>query len=77
MRFIYFYTGAVNGEDASGHYTRSGISVSDCVTRTPTSEPGSTCPARFYNPDTSADAAASAARAQTSNTLLGYLLGGK
>ena len=23
MRFIYFYTGAVNGEDACGHYTRA------------------------------------------------------
>ena len=27
MRFIYFYTGAVNGEDASGHYIRAGLSV--------------------------------------------------
>jgi ABC-type transporter Mla subunit MlaD len=74
MRFIYFYTGAVNGEDASGHYTRAGISVSDCVTRTP--DRGDTCPARFYTPDAGA-AASSAARAQTSSTLLGYLLGGK
>ncbi|MCW2994280.1 MAG: hypothetical protein JWQ18_1775 [Conexibacter sp.] len=78
MNFIYFYTGATNGEDASGHYTRAGISVSDCVTRTPDYDPagGSTCPARFYNPDASA-AAASTARAKTSNTLLSYLLGGK
>jgi ABC-type transporter Mla subunit MlaD len=74
MRFIYFYTGAVNGEDASGHYTRAGISVGACVTRTPDETPG--CPAKFYTPDDSA-AAASAARAQTSSTLLGYLLGGK
>jgi len=74
MRFIYFYTGAVNGEDASGHYTRAGISVGNCVTRTP--EPAGGCSAQFYTPDSDADAA-SAARAKTSSTLLGYLLGGK
>ena len=74
MRFIYFYTGSVNGEDASGHYIRSGISVGACATRTPDTAPG--CPAQFYTPDADA-AAASAARAKTSSTLLGYLLGGK
>jgi ABC-type transporter Mla subunit MlaD len=74
MRFIYFYTGAVNGEDASGHYTRAGISVGACATRTPDEAPG--CPASFYTPDDAATSA-SAARAQTSSTLLGYLLGGK
>jgi len=72
MRFIYFYTGAVNGEDASGHYTRTGISVSNCATRVPDIDSG--CSAQFYTAD---DAAASAARAKTSSTLLGYLLGGK
>jgi ABC-type transporter Mla subunit MlaD len=72
MRFIYFYTGAVNGEDASGHYTRAGISVGACATRTPDTAPG--CPAEFYVPEASE---ASAARAKTSSTLLGYLLGGK
>jgi ABC-type transporter Mla subunit MlaD len=76
MRFIYFYTGAVNGEDASGHYTRAGISVGNCATRTPDSDPGSGCAAQFYTPDADA-AAASTARAKTSSTLLGYLLGGK
>ena len=74
MRFIYFYTGAVNGEDASGHYTRAGISVGSCATRTP--EVASGCPAQFYTPDAQV-ATASAARAKTSSTLLGYLLGGK
>jgi ABC-type transporter Mla subunit MlaD len=74
MRFIYFYTGSVNGQDASGHYIRAGISVGNCATRTP--EPASGCPAQFYTPDADA-AAASAARAKTSSTLLGYLLGGK
>jgi hypothetical protein len=75
MRFIYFYTGAVNGEDASGHYIRAGISVGNCATRTPDLEAGSSCPARFYQSDSEASAAA--ARAKTSSTLLGYLLGGK
>jgi ABC-type transporter Mla subunit MlaD len=74
MRFIYFYTGSVNGEDASGHYIRSGISVGSCATRTP--DVASGCPARFFTPDAEATAA-SAARAKTSSTLLGYLLGGK
>ncbi|HEV7496191.1 MlaD family protein [Baekduia sp.] len=76
MRFIYFYTGAVNGEDASGHYTRAGISVGSCATRTPDVDLGSGCSASFYTADKSA-AGASAARAKTSSTLLGYLLGGK
>jgi ABC-type transporter Mla subunit MlaD len=74
MRFIYFYTGSVNGEDASGHYIRAGLSVGNCATRTP--DVASGCPAQFYTPDADA-AAASAARAKTSSTLLGYLLGGK
>jgi len=74
MRFIYFYTGSVNGEDTSGHYIRSGISVGTCATRTP--DVASGCPAQFYTPDAEA-AAASTARAKTSSTLLGYLLGGK
>ena len=34
MRFIYFYTGAVNGEDAIGHYVRSMLDVSACAART-------------------------------------------
>ena len=31
MRFIFFYTNAVNGEDALGHYVRSGLNLSSCV----------------------------------------------
>ena len=27
MRFIYYYTGTVNGEDALGHYVRSSFEV--------------------------------------------------
>jgi ABC-type transporter Mla subunit MlaD len=70
MRFIYFYTGAVNGEDSSGHYTRAGLSFSACATRVPEPSPG--CPATFFD---SAAADASAARAKASSSLLGYLLG--
>jgi ABC-type transporter Mla subunit MlaD len=70
MRFIYFYTGAVNGEDASGHYTRAGLSFSACVTRTPEVALG--CPATFFDAKA---AEASAARAKASSSLLGYLMG--
>ena len=31
MRLIFFYTNAVNGEDAVGHYVRSGLNLSACV----------------------------------------------
>ena len=33
MRFIYYYTGAVNGEDALGHYVRSSFEVGSCSAR--------------------------------------------
>jgi phospholipid/cholesterol/gamma-HCH transport system substrate-binding protein len=33
MRFIYYYTGAVNGEDALGHYVRSSFEVGACSAR--------------------------------------------
>ena len=33
MRFIYYYTGAVNGEDALGHYIRSSFEVGACSAR--------------------------------------------
>jgi phospholipid/cholesterol/gamma-HCH transport system substrate-binding protein len=33
MRFIYYYTGAVNGEDAIGHYVRSSFEVGACSAR--------------------------------------------
>jgi ABC-type transporter Mla subunit MlaD len=75
MRFIYFYTGAVNGEDSSGHYTRAGLGFTSCVQRTPDTDPSTaSCQAKYYDAKA---AAASAARAKTSSTLLGYLLGGK
>ena len=87
MRFIYFYTGAINGEDASGHYTRAGLSFGQCVTRTPDLDPGSSCLARFVDTiaksapeNTGATAAsvkdAATPRANTASSLLGYLLDG-
>jgi hypothetical protein len=30
MRFIYYYTGTVNGENAVGHYIRSLVSITNC-----------------------------------------------
>jgi ABC-type transporter Mla subunit MlaD len=73
MRFIYFYTGAVNGEDASGHYTRAALGFTGCVQRQGKQDAGQVgCSAQFFDEKA---AAASAARAKTSSTLLGYLMG--
>jgi ABC-type transporter Mla subunit MlaD len=74
MSFIYFYTGAVNGEDASGHYTRAGLGFSNCVDRSDANSVNDTlgCTAAFFDKDS---AAATAARAKASSALLGYLLG--
>ena len=66
MRFIYFYTAALNGEDAMGHYIRSALQVNICSGRT--SIPSAGCESNF-----SRYTGASAASA-TSN-LLDYLLG--
>lgn len=41
MRFIYYYGGAVNGENAMGHYIRSLIEITTSVARTSTLEPSS------------------------------------
>jgi ABC-type transporter Mla subunit MlaD len=57
MRFIYFYTGAVNGEDASGHYTRAGLDQSACIDHA--SQYNAGCGAKYFN----AAAAATAAKA--------------
>lgn len=87
MRLIYFYVGAVNGEDASGHYTRTALGFNACVDRSDYDknnfDPLSTCLSKFT--DSSADAAdgadaaaastATATRASTSSSLLGYLMG--
>jgi phospholipid/cholesterol/gamma-HCH transport system substrate-binding protein len=80
MRFIYFYVGAVNGEDASGHYTRAGLGFNPCVDRASTFDPGGGCSAKFFDEASasasSASASASAARANTASSLLSYLLDG-
>lgn len=82
MRFIYFYVGAVNGEDASGHYTRAGLGFNQCVQRR--GEEVSGCSAQYFD-DTSSSGSgdASAASVQTkavepdaTSALLGYLLDG-
>jgi phospholipid/cholesterol/gamma-HCH transport system substrate-binding protein len=76
MRFIYFYTGTVNGEDASGHYTRAGIGANNCIDRT--SEFNGGCSSKYF---TNADATATTARAAAASKpsgaagqLLDYLL---
>jgi len=45
LRFIYYYTGAVNGEDALGHYLRALLEIGACSARSPTPVPG--CGATF------------------------------
>jgi ABC-type transporter Mla subunit MlaD len=75
MRFIYYYTGTVNGEDAVGHYIRSLVAITSCTrTSTPPNVSGSGCGSTFWatqgrNPPSGAAAAAdqpSAARAAAS-----------
>lgn len=77
MRLFYFYTGAINGEDASGHYTRTSVIVNGCVDRlTDRSDLSSIlCDSNFIAPTDDGDDNASAARVKASSTLLGYLLG--
>ncbi len=45
MRFIYYYTGSVNGEDSLGHYIRALVELKQCVVRSPSLTPG--CGATF------------------------------
>lgn len=65
MRFIYYYTGAINGEDELGHYIRGGLQVNVCSGRVSIVSPG--CASTFPK----APAPASAA----SDQLLDFLLG--
>lgn len=58
MRFIYFYTGAVNGEDADGHFLRSSLGVNQCAQRA--SEVGTGCAATFERTGPEASAASTA-----------------
>jgi phospholipid/cholesterol/gamma-HCH transport system substrate-binding protein len=61
MRFIYFYTGSVNGEDASGHYTRAGMGANACIDRASVYDPG--CGAKYNKNSVLAASAAKAAKA--------------
>jgi hypothetical protein len=83
MRFIYYYTGSVNGEDAIGHYIRSLVALTNC-TRSSVQQGG--CGSTFYvtqarNPPSGAPAAAdrasggaAAAAGSGARALLSYLL---
>ncbi len=75
MRFIYYYTGAINGEDALGHYIRSSFEVGSCSARS--SRPVGGCGSTFAT--TTIAGAASAGRSSGpdqagARTLLNYLL---
>jgi ABC-type transporter Mla subunit MlaD len=87
MRFIYFYTGAVNGEDASGHYTRAGLGANACIDRV--GELNDSCSAKYSEDSVVPAAGASrtgragtatasqptAGTPATTTQLLDYLLG--
>jgi phospholipid/cholesterol/gamma-HCH transport system substrate-binding protein len=63
MRFIYYYTGTVNGEDAVSHYIRTSFEVSGCSSRSSTQ--GGGCGSTFATTTirgSTAQATASAAR---------------
>jgi ABC-type transporter Mla subunit MlaD len=65
MRFIYYYTGSINGEDELGHYIRGALQVNVCSGRVSIVSPG--CASTF---PTSAVASSAA-----SDQLLDFLLG--
>jgi len=71
MRFIYYYTGAVNGEDALGHYVRTLLEIGSCSARS--QYPVGGCGANFVpSTSTSSGSVAAIARravAQASRTL--------
>jgi ABC-type transporter Mla subunit MlaD len=61
MRFIYYYTGSVNGENALGHYIRGLVQIGGCSPRTST--PNASCGSTFgIAPATAAQATAVASR---------------
>jgi ABC-type transporter Mla subunit MlaD len=67
MRFIYYYTGALNGEDEMSHYVRASLNVNVCSGRVSIVAPG--CESNFSR----TSGAATAASAQ--DQLLGFLMG--
>jgi phospholipid/cholesterol/gamma-HCH transport system substrate-binding protein len=79
MRFIYYYTGAINGEDALSHYIRSSFEVGACSARSSRQVGG--CGSTFAT-TTLAGAAADATgprrldqtSASSARALLAYLL---
>jgi ABC-type transporter Mla subunit MlaD len=71
MRFIFFYTNAVNGEDEFGHYVRSGLNIAACSARSGDEVGG--CQATFESP--AGAAAASARLSREPEAVLDYLLG--
>jgi hypothetical protein len=70
MRFIYFYTGAVNGEDELGHYMRSALGVSACSARV--SERAFGCESNF---DASGETGTATAVDADLEPLVDYLFG--
>jgi ABC-type transporter Mla subunit MlaD len=68
MRLIYYYTGAINGKDALGHYIRASIQVGHCVDRAP--EPVGGCEATFDS-----SGGGDGAEAGAASVLADYLLG--
>jgi phospholipid/cholesterol/gamma-HCH transport system substrate-binding protein len=66
MRFIYYYAGTVNGENAAGHYLRTLVEVSGCLPRT--SFLNQSCAATFGGTNVAA------ARDASPRQLLDYLL---
>jgi virulence factor Mce-like protein len=66
MRFIYYYTNSINGEDQLGHYIRGALQVNVCSGRTSKVAPG--CESNFSR---TSGAKVSAAQ----NGLLDYLFG--
>jgi ABC-type transporter Mla subunit MlaD len=70
MRFIYFYTGAVNGKDEVGHYVRAALGVNACAQRVSTPGPG--CASTF---DSSGETQEATAASAPESALADYLLG--
>ena len=67
MRFIYFYTASINGEDELGHYIRGGLQVNVCSGRVSKTAPG--CESNFARTSGAQGATAS------QNQLLDFLMG--
>jgi phospholipid/cholesterol/gamma-HCH transport system substrate-binding protein len=66
MRFIYYYTGSINGQDELGHYIRASLNVNVCSGRVSKLAPG--CESNFAR-----TSGAQVASAQ--DQLLGFLMG--